>query len=104
MLNGIRVLMALVLFVMGATACGGGLYTTLAHQYQATLRSLSAQAALLGNRVSTDTTIEPILDSITNLLQAVSQLIKTAVGIGVFLCLAGVAMCLTAFWMLGQLN
>ena len=63
MLIGIRVLMALVLFIMGAVACGAGLYTILAHQYQATLRSLSAQAALLGNRVSTDTTIEPILDS-----------------------------------------
>jgi hypothetical protein len=100
MISGVQMLMAVILFTLGVSACLGGLWTILAREYQATLRSLSAQSALLGNRAIADAALVPILDSVARLVEAVSQLIRTAVGVGVFLCLAGLTMCLAAFWML----
>lgn len=100
MIFGVQMLMAVILFTLGVCACIGGLWTILAREYQATLRSLSAQSALLGNRAIADSALLPILDSVARLVEAVSQLIRTAVGVGVFLCLAGLGMCLSAFWML----
>ena len=96
--------MALVLFGLGIAALLGGLWTILSREYQTTLRSLAAQSALLSNRVSADTTLTPILDSVSRLVEAVSQLIRTAVGVGVFLCLVGLSMCFLAFWIIAHLT
>ncbi len=104
MVTSIQLLMALVLFGLGIATLLGGLWTILSREYQTTLRSLAAQSALLGNRVSSDTTLTPILDSISRLVEAVSQLIRTAVGVGVFLCLVGLSMCVLAFWIITHLN
>jgi hypothetical protein len=40
----------------------------------------------------------------SSLVEAINQLIRTSVGVGVFLCLAGVALCIVAFWMLSALG
>ena len=103
MIVGVQVIMAVILFTLGIAACLGGLWTILAREYQATLRSLSAQSALLGNKAVADAALVPILDSVARLIDAVSQLVRTAVGVGVFLCLAGLTMCLASFWMLRNL-
>lgn len=104
MVSNIQILMALTLFGLGIAALLGGLWTILSREYQSTLRSLAAQSALLGSRVGADTTLTPILDSISRLVEAVSQLIRTAVGVGVFLCLAGLGMCLLAFWIISHIS
>ncbi len=103
MLASIQILMAVTLFALGVVACVGGLWTIFAREYQSTLRSLAAQSALLGNRAAGDAALSPILDSIARLVDAVTQLVRTAVGVGVFLCVAGVGMCLAAFWMMRSL-
>src|SRR4051812_46639100 len=103
MIGNVQTLMAVSLFILGLAACIGGLWTIFAHQYQSTLRSLAAQSALLSNPVTADISLQPILASIARLVEAVTQLVRTAVGVGVFLCLAGLAMCLLAFWMLRSL-
>ena len=42
----------------------------------------------------------PVIDASTKLVEAVTQLIRTAMGVGAFLCLIGVAMCALAWWMI----
>lgn len=103
MATTIQILMALILFSLGIAALLAGMWTILSREYQATLRSLAAQSALLGSRVGADTALTPILDSISRLVEAVSQLVRTAVGVGVFLCLAGLSMCFLAFWIVSHL-
>ena len=45
-------------------------------------------------------TVAPIaLDASARLVDATNKLIRTAMGVGAFLCLIGLAMCLIAFWM-----
>jgi len=95
----IREGMAIGVFVMGLAACAGGLWTILAREYQQTLRSISSQSDRLHARALTEVGVVPILDASTKLVEAVNQLIRTAMGVGAFLCLIGVALCLIAYWM-----
>jgi hypothetical protein len=47
--------------------------------------------------------VAPIIDSAARLVEAISQLVRTAIGVGVFLCISGLLVCLAAFWMLSTI-
>jgi hypothetical protein len=96
-----REFMAVAVFGLGFAACAGGLWTILAREYQQTLRSLAAQSDRLHARALTEVGVVPVVDAATRLIDAVNQLIRTAMGVGAFLCLVGLALCLIGFWMLG---
>lgn len=91
--------MAGVLFAMGIVMIISGLLIILAKEYQETMRLLSAQTPKLAGKAITDQTVLAAIDGTTRLLDAVKGLIQTAVGVGAFLCLFGVAVCGLAFWM-----
>ena len=88
-----------VLFAMGIVMIISGLMIILAKEYQETMRLLSAQTPKLAGKAITDQTVLAAIDGTTRLLDAVKGLIQTAVGVGAFLCLFGVAVCGLAFWM-----
>jgi hypothetical protein len=91
--------MAMGMFLMGLAACAAGLWTMMAREYQRTLRNISAQSDRLHARALTEVGVVPVLDASTKLVEAVNQLIRTAMGVGAFLCLIGVALCGMAYWM-----
>jgi len=103
MTTNLQLGMAIALFVVGLTACGAGLWTILSREYQQTMRTLSAQSAKIGARAALEEGVAPIIDSTARLVEAISQLIRTAVGVGAFLCAAGVMICLAAFWMISKI-
>ena len=103
MTENLQLGMAISMFVVGIVACGAGLWTILSREYQQAMKSLSAQTAKIGSRAIAEEGIAPIIDSAARLVEAVSQLVRTAAGIGAFLCAAGVGICLTAFWMISKL-
>jgi hypothetical protein len=103
MISTLELGMAIVLFLAGLSAVAAGLWTILSREYQASMRALSAQSAKIGTRATLEDGIAPIVDSAARLVEAVSQLIRTAVGIGVFLCTGGVLICLAAFWMISKI-
>ncbi len=103
MINTLQLGMAIVLFIIGLTACAAGLWTILSREYQQAMRALSAQSAKVGTRAILEEGVAPILDATARLVEAISQLVRTAVGIGVFLCCGGVIICLLAFWMISKI-
>ena len=96
----IKLIMAGSMFIVGLISCAAGLWTILSREYQAALKSLSAQATRLGARSLEDIAVAPIIDSAARLIEAISQLVRTAIGVGVFLCISGLLVCMAAFWML----
>ena len=92
--------MALALFFLGLIACAGGLWTILGRDYQRTLRSVAVQSNRLHAKALTDVGVVPVIEASTRLVQAVNQLIRTAMGVGAFLCLIGIALCLIGYWMI----
>ena len=71
----------------------------LAREYQETMRGIAAQSNRLQARSMAEVGVIPVLDASARLVEATTEMIKTAMGIGAFLCLIGLAMCLIAFWM-----
>jgi hypothetical protein len=50
-----------------------------------------------------DVGLVPLVEAMSGLVTAIDQLVRTSVGIGVFLCLTGVVLCAVAFWMISGL-
>lgn len=99
MVATVQLTMAGLLFLVGLIMIGSGLFIILAKEYQETMRTLSAQAPKLTGKAATEATVMAALDGTTKLLEAVTRLIQTAVGVGAFLCLLGLIICGTAFYM-----
>lgn len=100
MITKLQIAMSGCLFLLGLCSCIAGLWTILSRQYQRVLKSISAQSAKVSSKAVTDAGLAPLIDALSGLVKAIDQLIRTSVGVGVFLCLAGVMLCLVAFWML----
>ncbi len=103
MIKFLQTVMAVTIFSLGLSSCAAGLWTILAKQYQDALKRISAQSAKVSSKAVTDAGLAPLIEAMSGLVEAISLLIRTSVGVGVFLCLAGGALCLAAFWMLSGL-
>jgi len=99
----IAILLASLLGFMGFVACIQGLRTMLAHDYQQTMRKLSIQSAQIGQKGLADVAVAPMIDAAARLIDAVNQLVRTAVGVGVFLCVTGIGMMVAAYFMVARL-
>jgi len=95
----VQTIMVVALFVVGIVMVLAGLFIILAREYHQTLKLLSSQSARLSSKALTDEGIQPILEGSSRLLDSVTQMIRTAVGTGAFLCLLGTAICGLSFWM-----
>ncbi len=96
----IQVAMAGVLFLLGLSGFIAGLRTMLASEYRNTMKALSAQSGKLGAKGLGDPAVVPLMEATSRLIEAVSQLVRTAAGVGVFLSVSGAGLCLIAFWLL----
>jgi hypothetical protein len=103
MIINLQIIMAISLFALGLVSFMAGLRTVLTKEYQEALKGLSVQSPRIYGKALTDVAVGPVIEASSRLVEAVSELVRTAVGVGVFLCLSGVAVCLVAFWMLTRL-
>lgn len=95
----VQLIMAGLLFLVGIVMICSGLFIILAKEYQETMRVLSAQAPKLAGKAASEGAVLAALDGTTRLLDAVTRLIQTAIGVGAFLCLLGLVVCGAAFYM-----
>ena len=93
----VQEIMAISLFSLGVLACLAGMWTVLAREYQQTLKGLSAQSSRLHARALTDIGVVPAIDAAARLVDAVNQLVRTAMGVGAFLCLIGLVLCVIGY-------
>ena len=100
----VRIIMGLALFLLGAVALLLGLGVILSREYLDALRSLTRDSSQRGAKAAQDTAFLPLLDGASRLVESVTRMVQTAVGVGVFLCLLGAGLCTLSFWMLGQIE
>jgi len=103
MITTVSMGMAVALFVLGMASCVAGLWIILSREYQEAMRQLAVQSARISARGIYDEAIAPVIDSASRLIDSVNQLIRTAVGVGAFLCLLGILVCAAAFWLTTQI-
>ena len=92
--------MAIVMFFLGMFGFLAGMRIMWASEYRNTMRALSAQSGKLGAKSLGDPTIVPLMEATSRLIEAVSQMVRTASGVGAFMCVSGAALCLTSYWLL----
>lgn len=103
MIRTLQAVMATCVFLLGLGSCVAGLWMILSRQYQKVLKSISAQSAKVSSKALTDSGLAPLIQAMSGLVEAIDKLVRTSIGVGVFLCLAGVVLCLASFWMLSVL-
>ncbi len=103
MIVTLQAIMAVCMFLLGLCSCVAGLWTILSRQYQKMLKSISAHSARVSSKAITDAGLAPLIEAMSGLVEAIDKLVRTSIGVGVFLCLAGVVLCLASFWMLSML-
>ena len=103
MISTLQAIIAASLFLLGLSSCVAGLWTILARQYQKMLKTISAHSAKVSSKAVSDVGLAPLISAMSGLVEAIDKLIRTSIGVGVFLCLIGVALCLASFWMLSLL-
>ncbi len=77
----IRLAMTATLFLIGVVASISGLWIIMAKEYHSAMRQLCAQSIRINGRAVTQDTVAPVIDSAARLVEAISQLIRTAAGI-----------------------
>ena len=102
-LEEIKLAMTVILFLIGVVASISGLWIVMAKEYHSAMRQLANQSIRISGRAVTQDAVAPVIDSAARLVEAISQLIRTAAGIGAFLCIVGVGICVVAFWMTTRL-
>jgi hypothetical protein len=97
----LRTLIAAVVFILGLICFVSGLRLTFAREYRDGMKELVEQSTRVGRRGVSEHSVAPVIDATSRLIDSVAKLVRTAFGMGAFLCLLGMAMCLLAAWILG---
>ncbi|MCL5265872.1 MAG: hypothetical protein M1343_11905 [Chloroflexi bacterium] len=100
----IKSTMAIILFGAGLASFVAGLLIILSREYQETLKTISGHSAKISSKAITDEGVAPTIQAASQLVESVSKLIATAVGLGAFLTILGVSVCVIAYWMLSGLS
>jgi len=98
----IQIIMSVSLFVMGVLSSLSGLWIILAKEYHQTMKELSTQSVRISGRAVTQDSVAPLIDSASRMVEAINALIRTAAGVGAFLTVVGVVICVVSFWMIGR--
>ena len=104
MIATVAVGMTIILFGLGMASCIAGLWIILSREYQDAMRQLSVQSTRISSRAIRDEAMAPVIDAASRLIEAVNNLIRTAVGVGAFLCMLGILVCAAAFWLTIQIS
>ena len=98
----IQIVMSVSLFVIGVLSSLSGLWIILAKEYHQDMKQLSAQSVRISGRAITQDSVAPLIDSASRRVEAINQPIRPAAGVGAFLGVVGVMICVVSFWMIGR--
>ncbi len=100
--DNLRLVMASCLFGLGMLSALAGLWTILAREYQQAMRGLSRQSTRIATEALAEKRIPETIQATANLVQAVTQLVRTATGVGTLLFMAGLGTCYLAYSMMPE--
>ncbi len=95
----IQLAMVVLLFITGLVLLGSGLWIILTREYQETLRALSAQSGRVSSKSLGDLAVQPALEGASQLMDAITRMVQTALGMGAFLCVLGALLCAISVWL-----
>ena len=96
-------IMAAALFFLGMCTLAMGLFVLVTRTMNADIKNISSQAAKMMQKGIADE-ISGLAANASALLDTISQLVKTAAGVGIFVTALGLGMMAAAYWIVLQVN
>jgi hypothetical protein len=91
--------LALVIFLLGVCSFGAGLSLVFIANDKHNTQELLAHSAKVTRRGILENGVAPIIDATARLVESVAGLVRTAYGMGAFLCLLGAVLAIGATWL-----
>ena len=102
-MNDIQILISASVFIIGCMCVVMGAIVLVNRGCSREVRAIAANTAKLGQKgVASEVT--GLVNSASELVASINQLVKTANGIGVFLILLGLGMMGAAYWVVQQIQ
>lgn len=102
-LSQIQILIAASVFLLGLICIVLGIFVLMTRGFNREVRSLASHTALIGKKgIAQDVT--GLVQSASELVGAINQLVKTASGVGVFLIVLGLLMVSGSYWVTTQIQ
>lgn len=96
----LQMVIAFFLFILGWIVSVQGVRYILSRDMREAVQRTSARSSQVTQKALLDVNLAPSLESAALFVDAINRLIRTAVGVGVFLCATGIILCVIAFLML----
>jgi hypothetical protein len=101
--NDLQILISISVFVIGCICTVLGAIVLVNRGFSREVRAIAAHTAKLG-RKGVASEVTGLVNSASELVGSINQLVKTATGIGVFLILLGLTMIGAAYWVVQQIQ
>lgn len=102
-MNDLQIIIAGAVFVLGCMCIILGSLVLVNRGYSREVRAIAVHTAKLGQKgVASEVT--GLVNSASELVASINQLVRTANGIGMFLITLGLAMLVAAYWIIQQIQ
>ena len=102
-MNDMQIFVAAAVFLLGCMCIVLGTLVLVSRGYSREVRSIAAHTAKLGQK-GVASEIAGLVQSASELVISINQLVRTANGIGVFLITLGISMLGAAYWIILQIQ
>lgn len=99
----IQLIIGAAVFVLGCMCVLLGTFVLITRSYSREIKSLASHTARLGQKGMADE-ITGLVNSASELVAALNQLVKTASGAGLFLVTLGMIMIGSSYWVVTQIE
>lgn len=101
--NNFIITMAVCLLAMGMISMGAGIFVLVSRVLGEDLRTIASQVAQLAKKgIAED--VAGLVGNASQLVDALTQMVKTTSGLGIFLILLGFILVLSAYYLVLQLK
>lgn len=99
----VQIVIAAAVFILGCMCVVLGTFVLITRSYSKEIKSLASHTARLGQKGMADE-ITGLVNSASELVGALNQLVKTASGAGLFLVTLGMGMIASSYWVVTQIQ
>ncbi|MCJ7626110.1 MAG: hypothetical protein MUO76_21670 [Anaerolineaceae bacterium] len=102
-LNDVILTLAVSLFILGIVSVGAGIFILVTRVMSEDLRIITTETTRLAQKGIADD-VAGLVGNASTLIDSLNQLIRTTTGIGLFLVLIGICLCLSGYFLISRIH